>query len=95
MVAPDVLAGWAMRASLRGNGIAFCDNDTGDAPFTGTIGLTTAHVNRRNARLGNVAVHGTLRRANVVSRLKAHINAWGEVRLHLGLACQMVPASEA
>jgi hypothetical protein len=61
MVAPGVPAGWAMRARLRGDGIAFCDDGAGNTPFTGTTGLTTAHVNRRDARFGEVTVHRTSR----------------------------------
>jgi hypothetical protein len=65
MVTPGVLAGWAMGASFRGDGIAFRDDDARDAPFTETTGLTATHVNRRDARLGCVTVHRTLQIAHV------------------------------
>jgi hypothetical protein len=68
MVAPGVLAGWAMSASLRGDGIPVGDNDAGDAPLTPTLGLTTVHINRRDAGFGDVSFHKTLQRTNVEAR---------------------------
>ena len=65
MVTPGMLAGGALRASLREDGTAFRDDDARDAPFTETTGLTTTHVNRRDARLGCVTVHRTLQIAHV------------------------------
>jgi hypothetical protein len=94
MVAPGVLASWAMRASLRSNGIAFCDNDARDASLTSTTRLTTAHVNRREARLGNVTIHRTLQIANVGHMWEHILNLGDEICLHYELAWQIVPAGE-
>lgn len=49
-----------MRARLRGDGIALCDDEAGDAPLAGATGLTTAHVNRCEAHVGTIIVHRTL-----------------------------------
>jgi hypothetical protein len=60
MVAPGVLAGGALGAGLRGDGIPVGDDDAGDAPLTGTTGLTAAQVNRRDAGVREVTLHKTL-----------------------------------
>ena len=49
-----------MRAALRGDGLAFFDDGARDAPLKSTTVLTTAHVNGRAARFGEVTVHRTL-----------------------------------
>src|SRR5919106_1598250 len=79
MIAPGVLAGWAMSASLRGDGIALCDDDARDASLAGTTGLTTAHVNGRDARLSHVTVHRTLLLAGVMSHFDDQCNSTQEV----------------
>jgi hypothetical protein len=60
MVAPGVLAGWTLRPGFRGNGIPLRDDSARDAPFTATTGLTTAHINGREADVGRIIVHSTL-----------------------------------
>jgi hypothetical protein len=67
MIAPGVLAGRAVRASLRGYSIPFRDDDARDAPFAGAIGLTTPYIDGREARLRQISVHTTLRMAGMVS----------------------------
>ena len=57
MVVPGVLAGWAMSARVRGDGIPFCDDGARDAPLAGATGLTTAHVNGRDADFGDEYHH--------------------------------------
>ena len=64
MVAPGMLAGWAVRASLWGDDIALCDNGAMDAPFAGATGLTAAYVNRGEAYVGTLIVHSPLREAS-------------------------------
>src|SRR4029450_1209493 len=86
MVAPGMLAGWAMRASLRGARIAFFGHHTRDAPFTGTTGLTTAHVNGREARLRMISVQTTLPMAGMVSYVRAQPSC-GLQTLHGPVLC--------
>jgi hypothetical protein len=64
MVAPGVLAHGATRTSFWGNCVPVLDDGARGARGTGTTGLTTAQVNGREARLGSVTVHRTLRHAS-------------------------------